>query len=179
MNRLAAHEAAGFARKYQFRGGKVRRVQLRYRRGGVTQVVFDLLVQSSGRGSGEAAARPVRLRLLLHQVAEFRFQMRPHLPRRIIEEARFGYWNGLFYLMLDASGLEPGEQAKVHDYRASEVYAAGRELYWQEQPARQPNASAAETASPPAADGTPPSTPEKAPPEPSPGTSPLAPPTAE
>lgn len=147
MNRLGAHEAAGFARKYQFRGGKVRRVQLRYRRGGVTQVLFDLLLPSRGRGTGEAAAPPVRLRLLLHQVAEFRFQMRPHLPRRIIEEARFGYWNGLFYLMLDASGLEPGEQAKVHDYRASEVYAAGQELYWEELPARQPRPSASEAAS--------------------------------
>jgi hypothetical protein len=155
MNRLAAHEAAGFARKYQFRGGKVRRVQLRYRRGGVTQVVFDLLVQSSGRGAGEAAARPVRLRLLLHQVAVFRFQMRPHLPRRIIEEARFGYWNGLFYLMLDASGLEPGEQARVHDYRASEVYAAGQELYWEERPARPSSASPSEAAPSSPADNNP------------------------
>jgi hypothetical protein len=98
--------------------------------------------------------------LLLHQVAEFRFQMRPHLPRRIIEEARFGYWNGLFYVMLDASGLEPGEQARVHDYRASEVYAAGQELYWEELPARtsrSPRSEAPqEETRPPSSPGTPP-----------------------
>jgi len=136
MNRLAAHEAAGFARKYPFRGGRIRRVQLRYRPRGVTQVIFDLQMPIRSRGLTNPTVRSVRLRLLLHQVAEFRFQMRPHLPRRIIEEARFGYWNGLFYVMLDASGLEPGEQARVHDYRASEVYAAGQELYWEELPAR-------------------------------------------
>jgi hypothetical protein len=132
MNRLSPSEAAGFARRYGFRGGRIRRVQLRYHPEGSTQVVFDLRV-TSGRGQrGEKSS--LRLRLVLTQVAEFRFQMRPHRPRRIIEEARFGYWNGLFYLMFDAAALDPGEMARVHDYRASEVYAAGQQLYWEERP---------------------------------------------
>lgn len=131
MNRLTPQEAAGFARRYPFRGGRIRRVQLRYGRGGLTRVVLDLRLRTGSRGEGTLC-----LRLILERVAEFRFQMRPYLPRRIIEEARFGYWNGLFYLMLDATGLEPGEVARVHDYRASEVYVAGQELYWQERPGR-------------------------------------------
>ncbi|MCS7020620.1 MAG: hypothetical protein NZ703_11435 [Gemmataceae bacterium] len=134
MNRLGGHEAAGFARRYQFRGGRIRRVQMRYQRGGLTQVIFDLWVRSGHRSGGPSADTPIRLRLRLERVAEFRFQMRPNRPRRIIEEARFGYLQGLFYLMFDAWGLEPGETARVHDYRASEVYAAGQELYWEELP---------------------------------------------
>ena len=49
-----------------------------------------------------------------------------------ITDARIGYHNGLFYVSLDAVGLEPNEVAQVFDFRASEVFVAGRELFWEE-----------------------------------------------
>jgi len=39
---------------------------------------------------------------------------------------RIGYLNGLFFVNLDAWGLEPGEQPKLHDFRASEVYVGAK-----------------------------------------------------
>ena len=70
--------------------------------------------------------------LRLEGVEEFRFQMRPGQPRVTIADARIGHLNGLYYVNLDAWGLDPGEAPKVHDFRASEAYAAGRELLWEE-----------------------------------------------
>jgi hypothetical protein len=49
-----------------------------------------------------------------------------------IADARIAYLNGLFYVNLDAWSLEAGEQPKLHDFRASEMYAAGRELWFVE-----------------------------------------------
>ena len=74
----------------------------------------------------------MRLVLRLEGVEEFRFQMRPGQPKVRISDARIGYLNGLFFVNLDAWSLEPGEQPKVHDFRASEVYAGGRDLFWSE-----------------------------------------------
>jgi hypothetical protein len=82
--------------------------------------------------------RQVRLKLVLEGVDEFRFQMRPNQPKAKIADARIGYHNGLFYVSFDSVGLEPGEQAQVFDFRASEVYAAGRELFWEEVKPKQP-----------------------------------------
>jgi hypothetical protein len=56
------------------------------------------------------------------------------MPRAKIADARVGYLNGLFYVNLDAWGLDAGEQPKLHDYRASEAYAGGRDLLWAEVP---------------------------------------------
>ena len=63
---------------------------------------------------------------------EFRFQMRPSQPKAKIADARISYLNGLFFVNLDAWGLEPGEQPRLHDFRASEAYVGGRELFWEE-----------------------------------------------
>ncbi len=58
--------------------------------------------------------------------------MRPNQPKARIADARISYLNGLFYISLDSLGLDPGELAQVFDFRVSEVYAAGRELLWEE-----------------------------------------------
>jgi hypothetical protein len=76
----------------------------------------------------------VRLVLRLEGVEEYRFQMRPNMPKATIADARFSHLNGLFYINFDAWGLEPNEQPKVFDFRASEVFAAGRELLWSVKP---------------------------------------------
>ena len=131
MNRVTAFDVSQFARRYRLVGGRVRRVRVLYPRPKVVVVEFHLTVRETTQNLG-TESKPLRLVLRLEGVEEFRFQMRPGQPKAKISDARIGYLNGLFFVNLDAWGLEPGEQPKLHDYRASEVYAAGRELFWAE-----------------------------------------------
>jgi hypothetical protein len=132
MNRLTPSDLATFQRKYRFAGGRLRRVRARYAAGGIT---LDLLLTVR---PAKAEATPVRLRLRLVGAEEFRFQKRPTAAAGAVPDARVGYFDGLFFLNLDAFGLGPGEVPKVHDYRASDAYAAGRELWWEEVPPAPP-----------------------------------------
>jgi hypothetical protein len=129
--RLNPQDVAAFLRKYRLNGGRIRRVRVRYQKGREVGVEFHLTVRT---GATPADAKPVRLVLRLAGVEEFRFQMRPGQAKVKIADARIGYLNGLFFVNLDAWGLDPGEQPKLHDFRASEVYAGGRELFWAEVP---------------------------------------------
>ncbi len=133
MNRIAPHDLPAFLRKYRLNGGRIRRVRLLYPRPHEVAVEFQLAVHEPTKSLGVKSA-PVRLLLRLEGVDEFRFQMRPAQPKARITDARMGYLKGLFYVSLDSLGLEPTEVAQVFDYRASEVYAAGRELFWAEVP---------------------------------------------
>jgi hypothetical protein len=133
MNRISAQDLPAFLRQYRLPGGRLRRVRVLYPRPREVAVEFHLTVRETVKNLG-AEPKPVRLVLRLDGVDEFRFQMRPGQPKAKIADARIGYLNGLFFVNLDAWGLEPGEQPKLHDYRASEVYAAGRELSWREAP---------------------------------------------
>ena len=130
MNRLQPHELAKFLRAYRFVGGLLRGVKVRHR-GRDVAVEFHVRVRESITDLGKDA-RDVRLKFVLGGVDEFRLQMRPRQPKAKITDARIGHHGGLFYLTFDSIGLEPGEMAQVFDFRASEVYAAGRELFWEE-----------------------------------------------
>jgi hypothetical protein len=131
MNRLDPAELASFARKYRFAGGKVRRVRLRAGRGDTLSVELLLSVRTALRELG-SEPKPVRLRLRLDGVEEYRFQKRPGTAAGRIPDARLGYFDGLVFVTLDAWGLDPGEVPKALDFRASDAYAAGRELWWEE-----------------------------------------------
>jgi hypothetical protein len=131
MNRVTPNDLPALLRKYRLNGGRLRRVRVLYPRPKEVAVEFHLTVRETTQNLG-AEPKPVRLVLRLEGVEEFRFQMRPSQPKAKIADARVGYLNGLFFVNLDAWGLEPGEQPKLHDYRASEVYAGGRELLWEE-----------------------------------------------
>lgn len=131
MNRLTPAELPAFLRRYRFPGGRVRGVRLVNRAEKDVAVELRLVVREALRDLGRTPQR-VRLVLRLEGVEEYRFQMRPGQPRVKITDARFGYFNGLFYVNLDAWGLEAGETPKLHDFRASEAFAAGRELTWEE-----------------------------------------------
>lgn len=133
MNRLYPSDIAAFARKYRFAGGKLRRVTVRFRGPEKVSVGFDLLVRAAGRDLG-ADAPPVRLRFRLDGVDEFRFQKRPSGGGGKIADARFGYFGDVYFVNLDAWGLGPGEVPKLHDFRGSDAYVGGRELYWEEVP---------------------------------------------
>ena len=130
MNRLQPHEFTKFLRAYRFIGGALRGVKVRHRGRGVA-VEFHVRVREAITDLGKEP-RHVRLKFVLNGVDEFRLQMRPQQPKVKITDARIGYHGGLFYVTFDSVGLEPSETAQVFDFRASEVYAAGRELFWEQ-----------------------------------------------
>lgn len=131
MNNLSATDLASFQRKYRFAGAVLRRAHILHRGPKTVAVEFRLSIQQAIKDLGTEPKR-VRLTLRLESVEEFRMQMRPNMPRVKIVDARFGYFNNSFFVNLDAWSLEPGEQPKMFDFRASELYAAGRELMWEE-----------------------------------------------
>jgi hypothetical protein len=140
MNRLQPHEFAKFLRSYRFIGGVLRGVKVRHTGPREVSVEFRVRVREAITDLGKEP-RHVRLTLRLAGVEEFRFQMRPSQPKVKITDARIGYFNGLFFVSLDSVGLEAGETAQIFDFRASEVYAAGRELFWEEVKRKEPPAS--------------------------------------
>ncbi len=133
MPRLSSYELPQFLRRYRFAGGRVRRVRVKYGPRKAVAVELHLLVRPVGKDLGDRAAA-ARLVLRLTGVDEFRFQMRPMQPRAKLPDVRIAYLNNLFYVALDPLPLDPGEKPAVHDFRASEAFAAGRDLEWEEQP---------------------------------------------
>ncbi|MEO2088274.1 MAG: hypothetical protein ABGY75_02095 [Gemmataceae bacterium] len=130
MTRLTFQDLAQFTRRYRFAGARLRRVRLLHR-GKESAVEVVLSVSPAAKDAGEPP-KPVRLKLRLDGAEEFRFQKRPNAPAGRPIDVKFGYFNGLFYLNLDTWGLPPGEVPAVYDFRASEAFAAGRELSWEE-----------------------------------------------
>jgi hypothetical protein len=133
MNPITPSDLPAFLRKYRLAGGRVRRVRVLYPTAREVAIELHLTATETVKDLG-AAPRRVHLALRLDGVEEFRFQMRPNQPRVKIADARISYLNGLFFVNLDAWGLEPGEQPKLHDFRAGEAYVAGRGLSWEERP---------------------------------------------
>ncbi|AWM40908.1 hypothetical protein GobsT_05270 [Gemmata obscuriglobus] len=129
MNRLQPHEVTKFLRSHRFVGGQLRAVRIVHGRGREVAVEFRVRVRESITDLG-AEPKHVSLIIRVSGADEFRFQMRPQQPKLKITDARIGYHNGLFYVTFDSIGLEAGETAQVFDFRSSEVYAAGRELFW-------------------------------------------------
>ena len=131
MNRVHATDLPRFLRQFRMTGGAIRHVRFRHRSAKDAVVEFRLTVREPITKLGETPKK-VRLTLRLDGVEEYRFQMRPGLHKARVMDARIAYLNGLFYISLDSLGLEPNEVAQVFDFRASEMFAAGRELSWSE-----------------------------------------------
>ncbi|MCZ2341207.1 MAG: hypothetical protein LC104_05345 [Bacteroidales bacterium] len=131
MKRLSASEIAAFQRQYRFAGGRTLRLRLRYTDPDAPTAELILLVRTPIRNLADQP-QAVRLKLRMVGVSEFRFQKRPTQPAGKISDFRLGYFDGQFYLNLDAFGLAPGEQPRLHDFRASEAYLAGVELWYEE-----------------------------------------------
>jgi hypothetical protein len=131
MNRILPNELPQFLRRYRIPGGRLKAFRVIHTSQKGATVEFRLIVHEATKDLG-ADPKRVRLKVRLAVVEEYRFQMRPNQPKIRITDARISYLNGLFYVNLDAWSLEPGEQPRLHDFRASEVYAGGRELYVEE-----------------------------------------------
>lgn len=128
MERLHSSELQQFARRYRFVGGRLRGVTLRHRRG-ATEITAALLVRPAPRDLGVPPA-PVKLIFRMIGVEEFRFQKRPSTAAGRISDLKFGYFNGLYYINFDAWGLPAGEVPGLHDFRASDAFVAGNDLFW-------------------------------------------------
>src|SRR4051812_25448967 len=103
MNRLYPSDLPGFVRRYRFAGGRVRRVRLRYAGTDGLTVEVVLAVRPA---AGDAGPVRLRLRLRLVGVDEFRFQKRPTAPGGRVTDARVGYFGDLYFVNLDAWGLQ-------------------------------------------------------------------------
>jgi hypothetical protein len=141
FERIGPNDLPRFLRQYRLAGGRIRRVRVLYPRPKEVAIEFHLTVLEAIKNLGTEPGS-VRLVLRLEGVEEYRLQMRPGQPRAKITDARIGYLNGLFFVNLDAWGLEPGEQPRLHDYRASEAYAGGRELLAMEVRPEEPGSDA-------------------------------------
>ena len=131
MQRITPPDLSSFLRRYRFPGGRVRGIRIAHTAQDGIAVDFRLSVREAIKDLGTEPQK-VRLQLRLAGVEEYRFQMRPNLARVKIVEARIAHLNGLFYIAFDALALDPGERPQVHDFRASELFAAGRDLSWAE-----------------------------------------------
>lgn len=129
MEPIRSSELAAFARKYRFAQGRLRGVRFRMKQG-VVSVELSLIARRTGKLN--EVGEQVKLKLLLIDVEEYRFQKRLNMSPGKISELRLGYFNGLIYLNLDAWTGDPGEILALHDFRASEAYAGGKTLQWME-----------------------------------------------
>lgn len=130
MTHLTATDLAAFSRRFRFAGGRLRGVRLRYQRDGSLTADVMVVARPTIRDLGDEP-KPVRLRLRLEGVDEFRFQKRAAANAGRITDARFGYFEGKFFVNFDAFGLGPNDRPGIHDFRASDAYLAGRSLAWE------------------------------------------------
>ena len=131
MNHIQPQDLPQFLRRYRFPGGRVRGMRVSHSSKDGTAVEFRLSVREMIKDLG-SEPKKVRVKLRISGIEEYRLQMRPNLPKVKIADARIAHLNGLFYVTFDALALDPGERPQVYDFRASELFAAGRDLMWEE-----------------------------------------------
>ena len=121
MEILQPGQIVQFAKRFDFRGGRLLALRIR-QRSKMASGRLILLVKTS-------AGVKTKLTLDFEDVAEYRFQRRPYVDRKALVEVRLGYFDGLFFFNLDAFA-EDG-LPKVIDFRNSEAYIAGTRLSWE------------------------------------------------
>src|SRR5262245_4206935 len=123
MDRLQPSQIASFLKRFHFLKGSL--LRFRVRNCSPRNACGDIVLSVR---EGDDAKR-VRLRLSFEGIEEFRFQRRPGPGLVKLRNVRLGYFNGLFYLTLDAFADDGAPQ--LMDFRASDAYIAGRELGWE------------------------------------------------
>ena len=128
MDKIQQSQIVAFMKRYRFRGGRLRR--------------FRVQTQSAQRSSGEIVVsvretesdKRLRLRLVLENVEEYRFQRRPGTGIVRLKEVRLGYFNGSFFLNFDAFP-EDGPPSLI-DFRASDAFIAAQTISWEIVPSK-------------------------------------------
>lgn len=109
-----------FAKRFRFGRGIWRGLRMCNRSARECSLTLTLTVRDA------KTDRKVRLKIRLNEVEEFRFQRRPMGALVALREVRFGYFDGLIYVNLDAYADDPVPQ--LMDFRASDAFAAGRSV---------------------------------------------------
>jgi hypothetical protein len=128
MEQVLPAQVASFLNRFAFHGGTVRRFEVRNRAADQSAGLLTLTVRDNTSGAR------VRLRIILDGVEEFRFQRRPGTRFVRLKEVRLAYFNGLFYLNLDA--FPDNEPPALIDFRASDAFIAGGSLAFEIVPAK-------------------------------------------
>ncbi len=128
MKQIPSHEILGFTRRYRFAGARLLSFRIHATKRGVLIDTF-LRAQPS-----QSSLAPVKLKIRCVAVEEYRFQKRSNTNPARVSDVRLGYFDGLIFINFDAWGLQPGDVPAVYDYRASDAYMAGKELWCEEVP---------------------------------------------
>lgn len=123
MNELTTGNVHQFLKRYQFNGARLR--QFRVRNTSAEAATAELRLTARAADTGQ----PVRLRLVLEGVEEYRFQRRPGPGVVRLKGLQVGFFGALTYLNFDPF-VEEGP-AKVMDFRASDAFVAGRTVRWE------------------------------------------------
>jgi hypothetical protein len=123
MNDLTSGNVHAFLKRFQLRGGRLLRFQVRSRPKNATIAAIRLLALDA------TTNQPIRLRLEFENVEEYRFQRRPGSGTTRLNDVQIGFFGDLVYLNLDAFPVDG--PPKVMDFRASDCFLAGRTLRWE------------------------------------------------
>jgi hypothetical protein len=123
MNELTPSNVYAFFRRFQFRGGRLRRFAVRDKSSQATVAEVWLSARDS------KSNQPVRMRLLFDRVEEYRFQRRPGMTPLRLKEVQVGFFGDLVYVNLDP--FPEDGPPKVMDFRASDCFLAGRVVRWE------------------------------------------------
>jgi hypothetical protein len=123
MNELTPASVHAFWKRFQLKGGRLMRIQIRPRRADASTAEVRLTALDS------RVNKVVRLRIAFEGVEEFRFQRRPSAPLIRLKDVQIGFFGELTYLNLDAFAVEG--PPKVMDFRASDCFLAGRVVRWE------------------------------------------------
>jgi hypothetical protein len=125
MNRLEPETTDDFLRRFhRGRDGRLLRVDVGMSHGGVGSVTFTLRLRDVDADDAETD-----LRLRLSEVGEVRLQVRPtEDPQPLDDGIAVGTFGGQTFV-----DLRPWTEhhSGVHDFRASNCYAAGAVLGWE------------------------------------------------
>ena len=123
MTELTPANVFQFQRRFQFRGGRLRRFRVRN----------DSPKSSSGElvlsAADQQGGKKVLLRLSFEGVEEYRFQRRPGAAQPRFTDVQIGFFGTLVYVNLDPFTVDG--PPKVMDFRASDSFLAGRLIRWE------------------------------------------------
>lgn len=131
MNQLIPAQTVSFLKRFCFAGGSLR--QFRIRNLANRRCTGELALFVTETASGER----VRMRIVLDEVEEYRFQRRPATSLIRLKEVRLGVFDGTFYFNLDA--FVDDAPPALHDFRASDAYIAARSFAWEITPPKSPS----------------------------------------
>ena len=123
MNELTPGNLHAFLKRFQLKGGRLLRFQVRPRKADGTSAALRLRALDTQSNS------KIRLRLVFSNVEEYRFQRRPGYGLTRLNDVQFGFFGDLTYLNLDAFAVDG--PPKVMDFRASDCFIAGRIVRWE------------------------------------------------